>query len=207
MNFDIHRLTVALALLTLPACKSNATIAAAAEPGSAAPSASVASSAAPPSATPSAPIAGPQSPLAVPGATVATLPNMSFAERFALEAKGRPHGITPTAEEVYAKLKTAGLEVVDVKQHLAAPQGARFCLGARAVGPNKETRLDLSVCEYATPEVARMGRDYSAESMKAVIPNRTVYVNKQTTLIVREDQKTPEIDALVDAASAAFAKL
>ena len=132
---------------------------------------------------------------------------MSFTERFAAEAKGRPEGIKPTVEDVYAALRAAGLTIVDVKQHLASPQGARYCVGARIVGASADLLLDASACEYATQESARIGRDYSESSLKDVIPNRTIYANKQTTLTLREAQKTPDIDALVGKASSTFAKL
>lgn len=201
MNSKLFGTMFACAMIAV-SCKSTPTTSA--SPDAAASASGAAAASAP---NPSASSSAGQSPLAIPGATVATLPNMSFPERFGAESKGRPAGIKPSAEEVFTALKAAGLEIVDIKQHLAAPQGARFCLGARAVGPNKETRLDISACEYATPDVARIGRDYSLESMKSVIPNRTVYLNKQTTLTVREAEKTPELDALVDKASAAFAKL
>jgi len=146
------------------------------------------------------------SPLAIAGATVATLPNMSIAERFAAERKGRPEGLTPTAEDVYASLESAGLTIVDRKQHLASPFGARYCLGARAVAAGDATTLQLSVCEFVSAEAARIGRDYSAEGLKA-IPLRTVYANKQTTLTVREEKQDPATDAQLRAAAAAYARL
>jgi hypothetical protein len=96
--------------------------------------------------------------------------------------------------------------VVDRKQHLGSPFGARYCLGARAIGSNNTPMLQISVCEFVSVEAARIGRDYSAEGMKT-IPLRTVYVNKQTTLTLREEKKDPDIDAMVEKAAAAYAKL
>ena len=178
-------------LAALPACKSTASTAPAPEPAASA--ATVAAARA-------------TSPLAIPGATVAAFPNLPIPARFASEAKGRPQGIKPTVEDVYTALKAAGIPVESEKQHLASSQGARYCVGAR-VGEGADPRLDLSVCEYATPEVAQLGRDWSHESMKAVVPNRTLYVNRNTLLIVREAQKNPENDALVEKAATVFAQL
>ena len=155
----------------------------------------------------SAPSTKPSTPMAFPGATVATFPNLPFPARFASEAKGRPQGIKPTVEEVYAGLKAAGIEVVDTKQHLASPQGARYCVGARVMGDGADPRMEFSVCEYSTPEVAKLGRDWSEASMKTVIPNRTVYVNGQTVLVIREAQKNADNDALVEKAAGVFGKL
>ena len=195
------------ALVTLAGvagCKS-----AKAEPTSEKPSsASVAAPAAPPAAAPAAPAAANgrlASPVAIPGAVVPTMPNMSIPQRFGAELNGRPKGLSLSIEDVYAGLEKAGLTVVDRKQHLASPFGARYCLGARAVGAGDKPMLQMSVCEFVTPEAAKMGRDYSADGMK--LPMRTVYVNKQTTLTLREEKQDPDIDALVDKAAAAYAKL
>jgi hypothetical protein len=209
MNAKLYGLSLACAALAVSACKSSATSVAPDSDAAAASAATApaASTVITPAASRLAPAGSTQNPLTIPGATVATLPNMSFPERFAAESKGRPAGIKPNADDVYTALKAAGLEIVDVKQHLASPQGARYCQGARIVGADKETRIDISVCEYATADVARIARDYSIEAMKTVIPNRTVYANKQVTLTLREAAKTPDNDALVDKAQSTFAKL
>lgn len=144
-------------------------------------------------------------PVPIPGATVPTLPNMSIPQRFSTELNGRPQGLKPSVEDVYAGLAKAGLTVTDRKQHLAAPFGARYCLGARGVGANDKPMLQMSVCEFVSPEAAKLGRDYSADAMK--LPMRTVYVNAQTTLTLREEKQDPEIDALVEKVAAAYAKL
>jgi hypothetical protein len=146
------------------------------------------------------------SPVAVPGATVATLPNMPIPERFVAERRGRPSGVTPSVEDVYAALEKSGIRVVDRKQHLGAPFGARYCVGARAVGPGDASMMHISVCEFVNADAARIGRDYSAEGMKS-IPFRTVYANKATTLTLREERHEPNVDALVDTAAATYATL
>jgi hypothetical protein len=198
MRSNFRGVTVLLTAALAVACKSSNSSGAAQDAGapgsSASPSAAASSSA-------------PTSPFSVPGATAATLPNMPFPERFAAEARSRPPGVKPTVEEVYASLGAAGFTIVDQKQHLASPLGARYCVGARAVSDTKDTLLQISVCECSTPEVARLARDYSAASMSTAIPFRTLYANRQTLLVLREEKNTPEIDALVTKASGVFAKL
>jgi hypothetical protein len=191
-----------LLTLTQNGCKSNkAEATAEGTPSSASVTAPAASSA----PSPAPPAGGLVSPVAIPGATVATLPNMSIPQRFSSELAGRPPGVKPSIEDVYAGLEKAGITVVDRRQHLASPFGARYCLGARAVGAADKPMLQMSVCEFVSPEAAKIGRDYSADAMK--LPMRTVYVNKQTTLTLREEKQDPEIDALVEKAAAAYAKL
>jgi hypothetical protein len=185
------------ALTCAAGCKS-----AKAEPTSEAPSPT---SAAAPVTPHAAANGGLASPVALPGAVVPTMPNMSIPQRFGAERSGRPQGLSLSIEDVYAGLEKAGVTVVDRKQHLASPFGARYCLGARAVGASDKPMLQMSVCEFVSPDAAKMGRDYSAESMK--LPMRTVYVNAQTTLTVREEKADPEIDALVAKVAAAYAKL
>jgi hypothetical protein len=146
--------------------------------------------------------------LAIPTATSPLLPNMGFSERFEIESKSRPAGIKPNVEEVFGALEAAGAHLVDKKQHLASPFGARYCVGARAVAaPGDETIYHLSVCEFVSPEVAMMSRDYSDESLATAISNRSVFANKQTTLTLREMNKTPENDALGTKLADAYKKL
>jgi hypothetical protein len=128
-----------------------------------------------------------------------------FPERFAGEAAGRPAGVKPRVEDVFAALSSGGLTIVGQKQHLASPLGARYCVGAQAASGANETLLQISVCECSTPEVAQVARDFTAKT--ANIPLRTAYVNKQTMLVLREEKSSPEIDALVTKASGIFAKL
>ena len=143
----------------------------------------------------------------VPGATAATMPSMSVAERFKAELAARPPNATPNVESVFAALENAGLEVVDKKQHLAQSVGARYCVGARVVGgkdAGARELLVISVCEFVNAEVAAGSRNYSIESLK-VIPNRTVHANKQTTMTVGEsDPVTPATEAANAKALAAY---
>jgi hypothetical protein len=192
MNLHLLRVSAAIVALAAPACKSS-------KPS---PDSAAADGAAAASAAPSGSI---QSPLAIPGATVVAVGGEPFTERFAGEANGRPPGVKPNVEDVYAALNANGLTISGQRQHLASPLGARYCVGAQAVSDKKETLLEMSVCECATPEVAQVAKSFSDKTTN--IPLRTVYVNKQTMLVLRETKSTPEIDALVTKASGVFAKL
>lgn len=139
---------------------------------------------------------------AVPGATANILPNMGIPDRFEAEQKARPAGIKPNVESVFAALEGAGLTVVDKKQHLGQTFGARYCVGARVVDKRSGEAgaeaglLQMSVCEFINAEVAVQSRDYSGEALRAVIPNRAIHANKQTTLTIREESPvTPAIEA------------
>ncbi len=188
-------MAASLSFVAAPGCKSSPAVDPA-EAGASAPA---------PSASASAASSTPRSPLAIPGATVVAVGGEPFPERFAGEAAGRPPGIKPRVEDVYAALSAGGLGIAGQKQHLASPLGARYCVGAQALSDAKETLLQISVCECSTPEVAQLARDFTTKT--ANIPLRTVYVNKQTMLVLREEKSTPEIDALVTKASDLFAKL
>ena len=155
-----------------------------------APSPSAESSAAP-MASASAPAQAPSGPM---------LPNVGVANRMANEAKNRPTG-TPRAEDLYAALAKAGMKVVEKNQHMAAPFGAQYCLGAEVEG-----QLALSVCEYGSEQAAKDGREMSLKAFKFVA-NREIFINKQTTFTVREKSKTAEIDAVAKRAQQLFAGL
>ena len=135
---------------------------------------------------------------------VPQLANLPFGERFAMEEKARPQGAL-TVENVYSAFNKAGLPVSEQAQHLAAPFGARYCVGAK-ISDGKEPQADVSVCEYSTEDTAIAGTQRSLEGFK-MIPLRTVTRNKQTTLTLREYSKTPEHDALMAKVTATFQKL
>lgn len=135
-----------------------------------------------------------------------SLLNMGMPERFELERNARPPKIEPNAEAVFAALAKTGLTIVDQKQHLASPFGARYCAGARAVDGEK-TLLWLSVCEYVTAELAKSASEYSEETLSPSIPFRKVYSNKQTGLIMRLDQDKPENQDASKKAVDAYSKL
>ena len=134
---------------------------------------------------------------AIPSATAALLPNMGINERFEIEARSRPSGIKPNVEEVLGALDAAGVKLLEKKQHLGSPFGARYCVGARVVNAAGDATLfHLSVCEFVSEDVAKMSREYSEQSLASTIPDRSVYLNKQTTLTMREMTKSPDNDAL-----------
>ncbi len=149
----------------------------------------------------------PSTPAAHPGPVASTasptapgvFPNTPIMGRFALEAKNRPDGGL-RAEDVYRSFERAGAKVTDERQHLASPFRARYCVGAAVAD-----KVALSVCEFASPEEARAGRDESTRML--VVPNRTVYANRTATLTVREESRTAENDALAALLVKTFAAL
>lgn len=139
---------------------------------------------------------------AIPNATAPVLMNMPIPERFEIEKKARPD-LKPKVEDAFAALKKAGLTIVDEKQHLAQPVGARYCVGARAVAGDT-TLLQISICEYMNDEVARTSTQYSEESLKKLMPTRTCSPHKHLGLILRPENASPEADAAAKKARAAF---
>lgn len=99
-----------------------------------------------------------------------------LANRLREESGARPD-VTPSAESVLAALASAGIEVKDVKQYLAATVHASYCLGGRTAAG-----LAVAVCEYPDAEAAARGRSYSLERFRAVAPGRDVLLNGENTL-------------------------
>ena len=125
------------------------------------------------------------------------LSQTSIPDRFAREAAHRPLGV-PRVEDVFAAYKKAGVDVHDEKQHLGAPFLAQYCVGF-------EAGVDIhgSVCEHKDEATAIKGRDASDKGFMAV-PNRKVYRNGGSTLILREGVVSPPNDALVKKMVATF---
>lgn len=117
---------------------------------------------------------------------------------FKNEADNRPTG-TIKVEAVYDAFKRDGLPIEMMRQHLARPYGARYCVGADA-GPT----VAVSVCEYLDVEAARVGAEMSR---KMVLANREIRVNQATTLTVREVAKSAAADELNKKLFDSFAKL
>lgn len=117
---------------------------------------------------------------------------------FQSEATNRP-GHTIKTEAAYDAFQQAGVAVDSMRQHLAKPYGARYCVGANA-GP----AVAISVCEYVDAAAARAGAEVSR---KIVLANREIQVNQATTLTVREVEKTAAADETSKKLFAAFAKL
>ncbi len=121
-----------------------------------------------------------------------------FGAMFRTEAESRPAG-TIKAEDALQAFRRDGVELDSVRQHLGRPYGARYCVGAKS-----GTTIALSVCEYVDPAAANAGAELSR---KLVLANREIRINQATSLTVREVEKTPGADALVDKLFASFAKL
>ena len=117
---------------------------------------------------------------------------------FRNEAESRPLAAIK-AEDVLEAFRKAGVELDGVRQHLARPYGARYCVGAKS-----GTAIALSVCEYIDPAAADAGAELSR---KIVLANREIRVNHATSLTVREIEKTPNADALKQKLFDSFAEL
>jgi len=171
------------------------------ESPSASASASVASGS--PSGSPSGAASAGAAPwLAVPSATAPLLPNMPFGERFEVEKGARP-ALKPNVEDALAALRKAGLSLSDPKQHLAQPFGARYCVGSD-LKERGETVVFVSVCEYVSPELAASAAAHSEQSLKALMPTRTVRAHRHLALIARPASEAPTAIAARDKAQATF---
>ncbi len=125
----------------------------------------------------------------------------SLGDKFTQEAANRPAGAM-RAEEVFAAFQKGGMKLKEApKQHMGSPVGAMYCAGATS-----EANLAMSVCEYRDEAAAKKGREESATAFKA-IPNRDVYINKQTTLTILQNPKGPESEAESKRIIAQFAKM
>lgn len=121
-----------------------------------------------------------------------------FGAMFKNEQDSRPTG-TIKVEAAYAAFQRDGVPIDTMRQHLARPYGARYCVGAHA-GPT----VVVSVCEYVDAEAARAGAEMSR---KIVLENREIRVNQATTLTVREQEKNPAADETSKKLFDSFAKL
>lgn len=116
---------------------------------------------------------------------------LALGERFAKEASSRPTGIV-TADQVIDAWKAAGVTLREQRQHLGTPFHASYCVGAK-LGKDVHT----SLCEYKTEAVAREGVEISGKAIN--IPNRKVYRNGQTMLVVRVGDPSVAEDAALAA--------
>jgi len=121
-----------------------------------------------------------------------------FGALFQNEAANRPTG-TIKAEDALDAFRKDGIELDSVRQHLARPYGARYCVGAKS-----GTVVALSVCEYIDTAAAHAGAELSR---KVVLANREIRINRATSLTVREVEKTPAADAMASKLFESFAKL
>ena len=117
---------------------------------------------------------------------------------FQTEAAARPTG-TIRVEDAVAAFRKDGIQIDDVKQHLARPYGARYCVGTKL-----SNLVAISLCEYVDTTAAKAG---VAVSQKIPLANREIQLNQATSLTVRDLEKTPAADALGQRLFASFAKL
>jgi hypothetical protein len=117
---------------------------------------------------------------------------------FQNEAANRPTG-TIKVEAALDAFRKDGIELEAVRQHLARPYGARYCVGAKA-----GTTVALSVCEYIDRAAAESGAEVSR---KLVLANREIRINQATSLTVREIEQSPAADAVANKLFESFARL
>ncbi len=126
---------------------------------------------------------------------------LTVEDRLLSERDRKTEG-TPRAEDVYVALEKGGVALTDKKQHVATIYSALYCLGAKGPGGTA-----YSVCEYASAEELKKGRDSSAKFFESV-PNRELVANKKTLLTVRQPPvKTPESEAVAKKSVELFSKL
>jgi hypothetical protein len=125
---------------------------------------------------------------------------LSLNQRFEREAGQRPKD-TPRVEDVLAAFEQQGLTCQDRRQHLAAPFRARYCFGART-----DHDVAISICEYGDAHGAKLGRDESLKAFSAV-QNREIFLNRSTTLTLRQGRPTAASQAVIRKLVEAFSKV
>lgn len=127
---------------------------------------------------------------------------MSIEQRFASESANRPSDPTTLrAERALEEFSSLGATMREARQHLGAPFGAKYCVGART-GED----IHLSVCEYDGDERAAEGARGSRTAF-AHVENRRVERNGATTLTLRLGRSTPADQALARKLVDAFATM
>jgi hypothetical protein len=130
-------------------------------------------------------VAGASSAAASPGAASPTTPSTgaprfpgrpSLAQKLQEEAAARPAGAL-RAEAVLDALGAAGIPITKRQQYLAMVVGAAYCLGG-----NSPAGTPVSVCEYASEEAAKKGRELSLSRFR-VVP-KEIWIRRSTTLTV-----------------------
>jgi hypothetical protein len=113
------------------------------------------------------------------------------------EAAARPKGAL-TVEEVLTRFEKAGLAIARKQQVLALPVQAAYCVVAVT-----RLGLNMSICEFDTPEHAKAGLALSERTFRAV-QHRTLAVNGRTMLTLIQGAPTPELRAQRDEAQKLF---
>ena len=134
--------------------------------------------------------------------TVPSAPSLSRAaslmDRLEQERLSRPHGNKRSVEDVVAAIRRAGVVLDEPKQHLGAPIGALYCVGAHT-----EHDVAISVCEFADEKAALAGRDLSRVAFQK-IAHRTVHAEAETTLALLESPPNRESERDVRRTLGAF---
>jgi hypothetical protein len=114
--------------------------------------------------------------VATPAPLPAVAPAATLADLLQKEAAARPDGAL-RAEDALAAFARGGLAVEGTKQVVARTVMASYCVG----GLTRAGTL-VALCEYASPEAARAGREHSLSAFASAAPGREILVNRQTTL-------------------------
>lgn len=129
-----------------------------------------------------------------------TVPAPSLVQRLEQEAARRPAG-TPKVEEVHAALRAAGIDLKPLRQTLALTVEASYC-----VISGSPSGLGVAICEYVDEKAAERGKALSLERLQAV-PNREIFVNRKTTLTLRNTPNDETVRAEIKKAQEVFSKL
>ena len=131
--------------------------------------------------------------------------SLNLGDKMMQEANTRPSGGL-RADLVFTEFAKEGLRLGSPpKQHLGAPIGAAYCLGAESTA-----HVAISVCEYADETSAKKGRDQSLSAFNSIeheIANREIFVNKATTLTMLQSLKGNDSEAESKRLVQQFAKL
>jgi hypothetical protein len=152
------------------------------------------SAAPPPAASAVASVAPPTSAVAP-----ATPPGI-LAGALARESSLRPPP-DPSVEKVIEAFNKTGTPMIEVKQHMAAPFLARYCVAAHT-----EADLYADICEYPDLAQTQKGKEESQRAFPS-FKNRTFYSNRRTVLTLREVTPSPKSAEQVKTLSAAFMAL
>jgi hypothetical protein len=100
------------------------------------------------------------------------------------EAAQRPQK-QPTIETVLSAFEKAGIPIARQQQVLATPIAAKYCVAAAS-----KTGLNMSLCEFGTPDEAKAGMDKSQHVFRA-LKGRTLVVANCTLLTLMPTQDAP----------------
>lgn len=117
-------------------------------------------------------------------ATTSSLPEardpLPLAQRLMLEASEHPEA-RQNVDRFLKSLQDAGIKMTRTHQALARPLSARYCATALTAAG-----LGLSMCAFADESAAQQGRALSQRSFDALIPGRTLLVDKANLLTITD---------------------